>query len=376
VTSTDHAAKILAGLYLVNTMPFLPLIGHDALRARLEDRIARGELPNSLLLHGAPGIGKQRLALWIGQRLLCTGPTPPCGECQHCRYALQGAHPDLRWYFPRPRLKDSSGVALDEVAQEYAEAIAERADANGLYARPDGSQGIFVYVSRLIVHQAASTPAMASRKVFVVGEAERMVPQLASQEAANAFLKLLEEPPADTTIILTSSEPGSLLPTIRSRVVAIRVARLPDADMRVFLGQPAVAEAIGPRGSGATTDELVRLAHGAPGTLLGTADQAAALARARAMLDAARRGRAATLRAAFVQGSSKARGAFTDVLDAMTVLLHEGAREAARTGDTARATAAARAVREVEDAKRAAEGNAIPQLVSAHLLRRLSEIGA
>lgn len=279
----------------------------------------------------------------------------------------------MRWYFPRPRLKDSSDVALEEVAQDYAEAIADRATAHGLYARPDGSQGIYVYVARLIVQQAVSTPAMARRKVFVVGDAERMVPQLSSQEAANAFLKLLEEPPADTTLILTSSEPGALLPTIRSRVVSLRVPPLTDAAVRAFLAQPAAAAAAG---KDATTDELVLLAHGAPGALIGAENSGLALDRARSLLDAARRGREAALRAAFVQGSSKARGQFTDVLDAMTVLLHERSREAAQKGDGAGAAASARAVRFVEEAKRAAEGNVIPQLVSARLLGQLAEIGA
>jgi DNA polymerase-3 subunit delta' len=354
-------------------MPFLPLIGHDSLRDRLGEQLSRGALPASLLLQGAPGIGKQRLALWLGQRLLCESSDAPCGVCQHCAYALQGVHPDLRWYFPRPHLKGSSDVALEEVARDYAEAIAERAAAHGLYARADGSQGIFLYVTRLIMQQAVSTPSMARRKVFVVGDAERMVSQSASTEAANAFLKLLEEPLADTTIILTSSEPGALLPTIRSRVVSVRVPPLTDAAVRTFLAQPEAAAAAG---TGATTDELVLLAHGAPGALIGAENSGLALERARALLDAARRGREHAMRAAFIQGSSKARGAFADVLDAMTVLLHERSRDAARAGDGAAAAASARAVRFVEEAKRAAEGNTSPQLLSARLLGQLAEIGA
>jgi DNA polymerase-3 subunit delta' len=354
-------------------MPFLPLIGHDALRERLGTQVSRGALPASLLLQGAPGIGKQRLALWLGQRLLCEDSSAPCGVCQHCRYVLAGAHPDLRWYFPRPRLKDSTDVALDEVERDYAEAIADRAAAHGLYARADGSQGIYLYTARLIVRQAVSTPSMARRKVFVVGDAERMAPQTSSQEAANAFLKLLEEPPADTTIILTSSEPGALLPTIRSRVVSVRVPPLTDAAVRAFLAQPAAAAVAG---KGATTDELVLLAHGAPGALIGAESSALAFERARALLDAARRGHEHVMRAAFVQSSSKARGQFTDVLDAMTVLLHERSRDAARAGDGAAAAASARAVRFVEEAKRSAEGNVSPQLLSARLLGQLAETGA
>ena len=352
-------------------MTLLPLIGHQSLRERLSEQLARGALPASLLFQGPPGIGKQRLALWLAQRLLCSGTAPPCGECQHCRYVLQGAHPDLQWFFPLPRIKASTDIALEDVRNEYAEAIKERVVAHGLYARADGSQGIFVYVTRALVQEAVRSAAMAKHKVIIVGDAERMVPQIGNPEAANAFLKLLEEPPANTTIILTTSEPGALLPTIRSRVVSIRVAPLSENEVRAFLAQPPAADAAG-KGSVA---DLVRAANGAPGSLIGGADRGAAVDRARKLLDAAGGGRDRVLRAAFVQGSSKARGAFSDVLDALTVLLHDRAREALGAGDGDRAAASVKAVRIVEDAKRSAEGNVNPQLVTAHLLRELEEIG-
>jgi DNA polymerase-3 subunit delta' len=145
------------------------------------------------------------------------------------------------------------------------------------------------------------------------------------------------------------------------------------ATVRAFLAQPEVSALFGAH---ANTADLVRSAHGAPGTLIGAEGRGAAVDRARMLLTAARGGRERVLRASFAQGSSKARGAFTDVLDALTVLLHERAREAAQDGDGAAADGAARAVRCVEDAKRAAEGNAVPQLVTAQLLRQLAECGA
>jgi DNA polymerase-3 subunit delta' len=353
-------------------MTLLPLIGHDALRARFEDQIIRGTLPSSILLQGPSGIGKQRLALWLGQRLLCsgTGPVRPCGECQHCRYTLDGVHPDLRWYFPMPRLKNPE-AALDAISQECQEAVGERVAAHGLYSHPDGSNGIYLYTARLIVQQAVTTPAMAKRKVFVIGDADRMVPQAANPDAANAFLKLLEEPPADTTLILTTSEPGALLPTIRSRVVAFRVAPLTDAEVRNWLAQPPAADAAG---KGAM-ESLVRLAAGAPGSLIGAADRSAVIERAQALLAAASGGREHALRAAFTQSSTKARGAFSDVLDALTVLLHEHVELAVADGNADKATAGAKAMRLVEEAKRSAEGNAMPQLVTAQLLRGLQEAG-
>lgn len=348
-------------------MPLIPLYGHDALRTRLADQARAGTLPASLLLQGPAGIGKQRLALWLGQVLLCEAEERPCGLCQHCRYSLQLQHPDLRWFFPRKNL--GSDTDPEEAREEYDAAVKERVDANGLYARPDGSAGIYIYVTRLLVQLASKSPAMAHRKVFVIGDAERMVPQVGNPEAANALLKLLEEPPADTTFILTSSEPGALLPTIRSRVVAVRMAPLNEATMRRFVAD-SFAQAALPN---QLPDDLVRMANGAPGTLLGQSDRASAVTRARALLAASDAGREQALRAAFTAGSGKARGAFTDVLDALTVLLHERARDASRRGDERTARAAVKAVPAVEEAKRSAEGNVNPQLVTARLLDQLAQ---
>ncbi len=352
-------------------MPLLPLIGHQILRDRLAAQWRAGRLPASILLHGPEGVGKQRLALWLGQLMLCTGDTAPCGECQACRYALEGQHPDLHWIFPRPHLKGDAGP--EEVKEDLEQAVADRAKAQGLYKRPSGAEGIFVYVGRYLVQQAALSPALGRRKVFVIGDAERMVPQASSPEAANALLKLLEEPPATVTFILTSSEPTSLLPTIRSRVVAFRVPRLADADVRRFLAAPSVRAAIGPD---ANDDERVRLCDGAPGRLLGYDEQAVVFARAHAFIEAAQAGREKWLRAAFGQGGKGARGAFSDVLDAVSVLLHERSRAAAAAGQDRTAAAAARAMRAVEEAKLDAQQNVSPQLLSARLMRELSHLGS
>jgi DNA polymerase-3 subunit delta' len=354
-------------------VPLLPLYGHHALRTRLVQQMDRGALPASLLLHGRAGVGKQRLALWIAQRLICeeTAKEKPCGECQACRLVLSQQHPDVHWVFPRPRIANSTDLPLDEVQAEYEEARQDRASANGLYPRADGSAGLFVYVTRWLVHVATRTPAIAPRKVLIVGDAERMVPQASSQEAANAFLKLLEEPPADTTIILTSSESGALLPTIRSRVVSVRVAPMDEASVRAFLAEPAVNTAV----PNLPAVELVRLAAGAPGTLIGAEDRGAALTRAKALLAAADGTPEQRLRAAFTSGSAKARGAFSDVLDALTVLVHDRAREASVRGDEVTARRSARLVPAIEDAKRAAEGNANPMLVTAQLLESIASAG-
>ena len=354
-------------------VPILPLYGHEALRARLREASRRGSLPASLLFHGPRGVGKQRVALWLGQLLLCEGDGErPCGRCQHCRYALELAHPDLLWYFPRPRPKDGDQTP-DEVRSDYADAAIERLRTGGLYEAPSGSEGIFVSTVRAIVVGAALTPALARRKVIVIGDAERMVPQEANPEAANAFLKLLEEPPDDTTIVLTTSEPGALLPTIRSRVAAIRVAPLGDDEIREFLDDPVVAKALSVEPIPSDTGRRLGLAAGAPGMLLGGSARADAETQARRILDAIDGQVADRYRVAFAQGVSRARGPYSDALEALSGLLHERVRGAVERGDERRALATTRAIDCVELARERASRNANPQLVTAGLIGDLLE---
>lgn len=353
-------------------MPIAPLHGHIALRRRLADAVAREALPASLLIHGPRGIGKQRLALWLGQLLLCTGSgARPCDACPSCRYAVALAHPDLRWFFPRPRLGDAD-VTAQEVLEDYQEAFRERIAAGGLYAAPPGTEGIYVAAVRALVQLAALTPTMGRRKVFVIGDAERMVPQEGADAAANAFLKLLEEPPADTTFVLTSSEPGALLPTIRSRVVALRAAPLSREDVEAWLRDPAVAPWLAKLELPGGVEERARLAGGAPGSLLGGARGEAATA-ASDLLAAVARGESEWVRPVFRLGASRARGFFSDVLDALVVQLHERLRDAALRDDSRRVRALSRAIGDVDEARLRAAGNVSPQLVAASLVPSLSE---
>lgn len=368
----DHPRRAAASDPNASSLvPILPLYGHDRLRARLRAAVARGALPSSLLLHGPRGIGKQRLALWLGQMLVCRGPGErPCEECSSCRYARALAHPDIRWFFPRPRLE--SDATADDVISDLTDAMVERERAAGVYGPPSGLDGIFVGAVHAIVRLAALAPALGDRKVFVVGDAERMVPQEGAETAANAFLKLLEEPPADTTLILTSSTPGALLPTIRSRVVAVRVSALAEPAVRALLADEAVRAKVGSRAA-EHADDLVRLAGGAPGRLFGQAAEPDPASTARGLLEAAGGGRDARAAAALALGGSGARGFLLDVLDALDALIIERQRSSVARGDVNAAVEAHRAVLAVEDARARAGGNVNPQLIGAELLRQLGE---
>lgn len=352
-------------------MPLVNLYGHQDLKQRLLTSFKSGTLPASLLFHGPRGTGKQRLGLWLAQALLCENEDAPCGRCRSCQYSINLTHPDLHWYFPRPRLKDTD-PSVEDVNDDYRDAIAERMSSNGLYAPPPGNEGIYIATVRAIVHEAAMSPAIGKRKVFVIGDAEKMGFQEGSEYAANAFLKLLEEPPADTHIIITSSEPGSLLPTIRSRTVSVRVGELDDAEMRAFLSDPSAAEALEAAGKGSVT-ERIQLANGAPGALFGDEAKMRAMSAARRLVDAALSPQlSARYAAALAVGASGGRGGYTEVLDSLIVVLSERMRAAIHDGNEQRALAVSKMADKVGEARILAIGNVNPQLLTASLLRELT----
>ena len=241
-----------------------PLLGHESVREALAGAHAREALPAALLMHGARGVGKQRLALWLARLLVCQNPSSgPCGRCGPCRMASSLEHPDIHWYFPLPRPKKVSGDRLvDALEDARLEAIA---DVRGDSLRPSHSdevRGLYLGTVRNIRARAYKRPTMAPGPVFIVGDAEFLVPQEASPEAANALLKLLEEPPGSARFILTSSEPGLLLPTIRSRAVPVHVGALPDEDVAGFLEEHAGIDA-------KIASWAATLAHGSVGRALG-----------------------------------------------------------------------------------------------------------
>lgn len=360
-------------------MSLHPLMGHLAEQDRVLRALREDRLPQMVLLTGPQGIGKQRFGLWMAQAILCeAGEGRPCGACRPCLQVLGLGHPDLHWVMPILRPKASDGdKQVDEVADLVAEVLAERRE-QPLYAPPEGLAGHFVATARLLQRRAALTPSAGKKKVFLLGAAERLVPQESSPEAANALLKLLEEPAPDTQFLMTTVDPNRLLPTIRSRMVILRLGRLTDAEVSRFLGdrmglkgqdlQLRVAQAAGSIGKALALGEDQSKAHRAAEDLL------------RVVV-----GRAETrAERALKQGPWSARGDFTAMLDALADSLSEAARATAglapkrpvvdvlARGRTVEGLLSAQ--RRVATAREAAQGNVNPQLLLAVLLDDLAEV--
>jgi len=159
-------------------MPLSSLAGNRALKEQLLPRLSGGALGHALILSGPAGSGKRTLAAILARAMVCDRPgTKPCGSCPACKKALAGIHPDIITVAP---LEEGKQITVDQVRQM-------RADA---HIRPNE----------------------APRKVYILERADEM-----KDSAQNAMLKLLEEGPAYAAFLLLAENPGSLLPTVRSR---------------------------------------------------------------------------------------------------------------------------------------------------------------
>ena len=173
-------------------------------------RCARA-LPRALLLTGRPGLGKRATALFLAQSLLCEthrDALQACGTCASCRLYQAGNHPDLR---------------ILEVGQEEEMPASGAADDEAGPSKK-ASRQISVEKVRTLTDFVTLTSHRGGVKVICIIPAEAMHPS-----AANAVLKVLEEPPGDTYFLLVSHQPERLLPTIRSRCFHLPFA-LPDAE--------------------------------------------------------------------------------------------------------------------------------------------------
>ncbi|MBU0742914.1 hypothetical protein KKA85_01500 [bacterium] len=180
---------------------------------RLLELRRAGALGQSYLFAGPEGSGKELTALEIARLVNCRTPDE-CTDipvCESCRKAVSFQHPDIRWICPAPAAitEGEVGNLLALKQEDPFHQPAFIASSEVLIGDPDHPGALTV---RSLLHFLRVRPFQGSLKTAIVGDANRL-----RTGAANAFLKMLEEPPADALIILLTSLRGGLLPTIRSR---------------------------------------------------------------------------------------------------------------------------------------------------------------
>jgi len=179
----------------------------------LREAWRRGKMPHAVLLWGPEGVGRMRTAHGLAQLLLCEAGEAPCGGCPACQRAARFTHPDLLVLFPvlRTRGEEEPHKLLEAYGQD---------PYHCWRIPPQASIGI----ERVRELKAESSKARVEKgnRVVIIREAEQM-----TQEAAQAALKLIEEPSAGTYLVMTCRDPQQLLPTIVSRCQRHRLRPLP-----------------------------------------------------------------------------------------------------------------------------------------------------
>lgn len=172
----------------------------------------RARLPHALLVHGTRGIGKRHLIKAFSQLLLCETPVDAmaCGNCPGCHLLAADNHPDLRWLTPAAQLP--ARAEADEGTADAASGANARSNAP---AKP--SREIVIDQVRKTGDFLSLTSHRGGQRVVLLIPAESL-----NAAAANALLKMLEEPPPATVFLAVSDELDAVLATIRSRCLLLR----------------------------------------------------------------------------------------------------------------------------------------------------------
>lgn len=214
----------------------------------LESWLANETFP-PLLFAGPAGVGKRTAALMLAQAANCTAedgshksqapgpkqtpprPAIPCGVCKSCRAIAQLNYPDLKVLLPIKKPKPDATIedVIAVTISHYAELALGQAQPV-----PDPKLKIPIDAVRWLRIEMAKPPLQARRRFFVLVHGHQM-----NSEAANALLKALEEPQAQSTFILTSASPTSLPATIRSRCQVVRFSAIAADVLRAWLQENA-----------------------------------------------------------------------------------------------------------------------------------------
>ena len=241
-------------------MYFHNVIGQDDLKARLTDTARRGIIPHARLFCGRTGSGTFPLALAYARYLNCSDrtDTDACGKCHSCRQYDALAHPDLHFVFPIVADKKRKRTVCDDYLGEWREMLTEHTyfDLDEWLDRMEtaGKQAlIYAEESDQMIRKTSLRIYEAQYRVLIVWMPERM-----HAACANKLLKLIEEPPARTVILMVSDAPDLILGTILSRTQRLDVRPI-EADV--------LARALEQR-NGLPPDDARRTAHLAHGDLL------------------------------------------------------------------------------------------------------------
>ncbi|MGD0858732.1 MAG: DNA polymerase III subunit delta' [Terracidiphilus sp.] len=212
-------------------MGFQEFLGNAQTVTHLRESIRAGRFPHSLILAGPRGAGKYTLALMLAKAVNCLQPSETdglpdfCGVCRNC--ARIGLAAGLE------ALVDEAVEARDALREtdKRETRILIQTHPDVLIIPPDPPQLLIkVGQVRQAIHAAYYRPPVEALRAFTIFTSSAFM-----REAANSLLKVLEEPPDHTSLILLTENPQEMLPTMRSRAVIHRLGALPAAELEALL---------------------------------------------------------------------------------------------------------------------------------------------
>jgi len=218
-------------------MSWASVYGQEHAKSLLMRAIRNRQLAHAYLFWGIEGSGKDALAFALARAVNCESGGPElCLECTSCRISDPLRHPNIHFVCPLPQGKNEKAGddPVGVLSSEELETVKEQLRLKG--ANPyhtiqiERAQFIKLNSIRSLKRESALTEYGSGRNVFIISNADAM-----NEEASNALLKTLEEPPGKSLIILTSSWKERLRETIVSRCQMIHLEPLPESEIRRYL---------------------------------------------------------------------------------------------------------------------------------------------
>lgn len=175
---------------------FKDVVGHKDILKYISSAVENNRVSHAYILNGERGSGKKMLANLFAMTLLCeTGDNEPCGKCHSCKQAESGNHPDII----RVTHEKPNSISVDDIRTQVNNTVDIK-------------------------------PYQGPYKVYIIPQADMMTPQ-----AQNAILKTIEEPPSYAVFLLLTENAETLLPTINSRCVMLKLRNIKDTLIQKYL---------------------------------------------------------------------------------------------------------------------------------------------
>jgi len=210
-------------------MYFKDVIGQDELKKQLTVTARKGIVPHARLFHGEEGTGAFQLALAYARYLNCTDRSEDdaCGRCHTCLQYNGMAHPDLHFAFPMVAIKKAKKEVCDDYLTEWRKFLKNKMAEKTYFSIDTWVASIDAENKHAIIYSAESERIIHKMNLRIYEAAYRILfiwmPDRMHDVCANKLLKIIEEPPANTAILMVTDTPDRTLETIVSRSQLVHV---------------------------------------------------------------------------------------------------------------------------------------------------------